>query len=420
MALVAERQAPADRTGDRLSVLIINDFADVTGGTARVALAEAAGLARRGHRVTLVAGHGEPDPEVLGAGVTVHTTNQPTTWGDSQRVRAAARGIWNPVSARLVGELASSTERPAVVHVHGFTKVVSASVVRAAVRSGLPVLATLHDYFAACPNGAFYIYPRGEACMLRPLSARCIATDCDARAYSHKVWRVGRSAVQRSLGAMPGRVGDLIAPSRHAAEILRPYLPSTARVHILANPVQVPHMPPAEESIDPTYVFVGRLQREKGPLLLARAARAARVPATFVGEGDEAAAIRSTYPEAKLTGWLTPAAVQAAIRGARAVVTPSLGYEVQPLVPLEAAAQGVPSIVSDRLGERDAIDDGVSGLWFRAGDVDDLAEKLSNLWHDADLARQLGRAAYERFWSEPRDLATHLDELERIYRGALA
>lgn len=399
---------------------MLNDFATLTGGSDRVALAEAAGLARRGHRVTLIAGHGQPDAELLASGVTVRTTGQPTTLGDPHRLRAAARGIWNRASAQLVRELAvTGDRRVTVVHVHGFAKVLSASVVRAAAQSGLPVLATLHDYFAACPNGAFFNYPRGEVCRLRPLSARCIATNCDARAYSHKVWRAGRSAVQRSLGAMPAGVGDLIAPSCHAAEILRPFLPSTARVHVLANPVQVTHTPPADPSANRAYVFVGRLQREKGPLLFARAARAARVPATFVGDGEETDAIRSAYPQAKLTGWLEPAAVAPVVRGARAVVTPSLGYEVQPLVPLEAAAQGVPAIVSDQLAERDAIDDGVSGLWFHAGDVDDLAEKLSRLWHDADLARRLGRAAYERFWSEPRDLAAHLDGLERIYRGAL-
>jgi len=134
-------------------------------------------------------------------------------------VRAAARGIWNRKSAALVRELAGLADsNRAVVHVHGFTKVLSASVIRAAVDSGLPVVATLHDYFATCPNGAFFIYPRGEICHLTPLSARCVGTHCDARGYSHKLWRVARSAVQQRFGAMPAGLSDFVRryAGRHA------------------------------------------------------------------------------------------------------------------------------------------------------------------------------------------------------------
>ena len=54
-----------------LTVIMIHDFAAVRGGAERVALTEAAGLARRGHRVTFVAGNGlapgpaphAPDPQ---------------------------------------------------------------------------------------------------------------------------------------------------------------------------------------------------------------------------------------------------------------------------------------------------------------------------------------------------------------------
>src|SRR5437763_10436346 len=93
--------------GDRdvLTAFIVNDFAVPTGGSDRVALAEAVGLARRGHRVTLIAGHGKPDPELREAGVTIRVTGQQTTLGDDRRARAAARGIWNREAAALASEV---------------------------------------------------------------------------------------------------------------------------------------------------------------------------------------------------------------------------------------------------------------------------------------------------------------------------
>src|SRR5947209_13259285 len=121
-------------TANPLTVVVINDFASVTGGSDRVALAEAQGLARRGHQVTLLAGQGAPSADILEAGITVRSTGQHTTAGDPRPVNAAARGIWNRSGGSLVREALRGLD-PAltVVHIHGFTEVLSASVVRPAV-----------------------------------------------------------------------------------------------------------------------------------------------------------------------------------------------------------------------------------------------------------------------------------------------
>lgn len=403
-----------------LNIVVINDFAAVTGGSDRVAVAEAAGLAERGHRVTLIAGHGEPGPETTGAGVEVRSTGQPTTIADANRLRAAGRGIWNRAASALVREvLAEPSAGPTVIHIHGFTKVLSASVARAAVRSGLPVVATLHEYFAACPNGGFFNYQTDEICSLDPLSPSCVATHCDARSYSHKLWRVARSGVQRSLGQMPSGVRQLIVPSPTAGRVLGRFLPQDSRVHVLPNPVPMERRSAVDPAANAPFVFIGRLDHDKGPTLFARAAREAGVRAVFVGSGEDAAAVGETYPEAELTGWIDYDGVQSALRGARALVNASLWYETQGLSALEAAAHGVPAVVPDLGALRDVVADDQTGLWFRGGDPDDLAEKLSRLATDDELARRLGRAAYERFWAGSWDLETHLDRLEAIYGEAV-
>jgi glycosyltransferase involved in cell wall biosynthesis len=278
----------------------------------------------------------------------------------------------------------------------------------------------LHDYFAACPNGGFFNYQSEEICNLTPLSPRCVATNCDARAYSHKLWRVGRAAVQRGPGQMPGGVGDLVAPSRSAASIVAPFLPSTVRVHVVPSPVDIRREPPAAVASGGAFVFVGRLQRDKGATLFACAAREAKVPAIFVGEGEDADVVRSILPDAELTGWVDHDRVRAIVRGARAVVNPSLVHETQGLTVLEAAADGVPVIVSDASVSREAVSDGETGLWFRSGNADDLADRLRRLRTDSDFAARLGAAAYDWFWSQGRGLDAHLDAIEAVYRSALS
>jgi glycosyltransferase involved in cell wall biosynthesis len=412
------RRSP--RAGAELSVVVINDFAGVTGGSDRVALAEAEGLARRGHQVTLIAGQGAPSAQLLAAGVTVRTSGQETIGGDRHRLGAAARGLWNgPAGALAASTLRGLDPGRTVVHLHGFTKVLSASVVRAAVRSGIPTVATLHDYFAACPNGGFFNYQTGQVCHLDPLSMRCVATHCDARSYSHKLWRVGRSGIQRTWGAMPAGVGHLIVPSSTAGQVLRPFLPAGSQLHVLPKAVPAARLPAGRPSARAPFVFIGRMDHDKGPALLARAARHASVPATFVGTGEEVERVRSLYPQAELTGWIEHDRVQDVLRRARALVNTSLWYETQGLSALEAAAHGVPAVVPDHGALRDVVADGQTGLWFRGGDVDDLAAKLARLAADDALVERLGRTAYERFWSGQWDLDTHLDRLEAVYRAAL-
>jgi glycosyltransferase involved in cell wall biosynthesis len=404
-----------------LEVIVVNDFASVTGGGDRVALEEAVELARRGHAVTLVAGHGEPDPSLAEAGVTVRMTGQPPTIADSRPLRAAARGIWNRQAAALMSEVAAAANpRHALVHIHGFVKVLSASAVAAAVHSGLPTVATLHDYFAVCPNGGLFNYQRNHACSLTPLSLACITTHCDARSYSHKLWRVGRSAVQSRFGAMPAGVGAVIVPSRRAAEIMRPLLPAAMRMHVLPSPIDAQRRPPTRVAANDAFVFVGRLDRDKGPALFAAAAAKAGVRAVFVGTGAEVAAILAACPQAELTGWLAADAVQAALRGARAIVNSSLSRETQGLSVLEAAAHGVPAIVSDATVLTEIVADGRTGLWFRGAEVDDLARCLELLAGDPELAARLGEAAYRRFWAGSWNLSSHVDRLERVYQDTAA
>ena len=51
-------------------------------------------------------------------------------------------------------------------------------------------------------------------------------------------------------------------------------------------------------------------------------------------------------------------------------------HETIGLVALEAMARGIPAIVSDTLGARDFIEDGVSGFLFHSGSAEDLAETI--------------------------------------------
>jgi glycosyltransferase involved in cell wall biosynthesis len=162
--------------------------------------------------------------------------------------------------------------------------------------------------------------------------------------------------------------------------------------------------------------LVGGWFRKKD--LFAEAARRANVPAIFIGEGASRDAVVAANSQAQLKGWLSYDKGIEQLRKARALVVPSLWLEAQPLVILEAAANGIPVVLADRCAARDLVEDGVTGLWFSTGNLDDLVKKIEAV-KDGQFAQRLGAAAYKRYWAAPPTLEAHLDKLEDLYCDVL-
>ena len=131
--------------GADVNVVVVSDFAHVNGGNAAVALSSAVGLAQQGHAVTLFAGAGPVDPRIQSSAVTVVCTDQQSIGDDPRRTRAMVQGIWNAKAARTMAQMLESMDLDrTVVHVHGWDKVLSSSVVRTAIRTGAKVVCTYH------------------------------------------------------------------------------------------------------------------------------------------------------------------------------------------------------------------------------------------------------------------------------------
>lgn len=278
---------------------------------------------------------------------------------------------------------------------------------------------TLHDYFAACPNGTFFNYSTDQICRLEPLSPQCIISNCDRRSYSHKLWRVARQVVQKTSGKMPHGLQHFITVSDFSEAILSPFLPRQAAVHRVPNPINVSREQPVLVGNNESFVMIGRLSSHKAPLLFAQAALRLGLTPVFIGEGECREEILKQNPTAVITGWCSPTDVMQHMKRARGLVFPSLCYETQGLVVLEAAAHGVPAIVSDICAAREAVIDGKTGFWFEGGNVDDLTKKLQLLADDARVST-VGQGAYNRYWENPTTLDRHVDELEVVYQRMLA
>ncbi len=399
-----------------MNVVIVSDFATANGGAAKVAMDSARAIVAHGVPVTFVHATGDRSAELDAPGIETVGLALDEVWS-LPAPRAALQGIWNATAARRLAGLIAASPPDTVVHVHQWTKAFSPSVFAVCRESGLPTVLTLHEYFAVCPNGAFYRFDTDSPCTLKPLSTACIATPCDTRSYGHKLVRVARQvAVRHVLGTF---AIDAIHVSDRGLERAAPHLPDRTRHHRVDNPIDVMKADPvAWNDGRRTVYYVGRLTREKGADLLAHAARRTGVACAFIGEGPLADDIRAIAPSATVIGWRPHDEVIALLRhDAMAVAAPSRWWETGPLTIGEARSIGLPAIVSSRAGAGEPLRDGIDGLIVEPT-AESLATALCRL-NESDTARRMGATAHARFWAKPQTLERHAADTIAVYQSAL-
>lgn len=329
---------------------------------------------------------------------------------------------WNPaVRAELAAHLRAT--RPDVVHIHNTFPLLSPSVVAACADAGVPAVATLHNYAMVCPPGT--LYRDGRVC-----------TDCVGRvalpAVRHGCYRGS------AVATLPVALNMTVNRRRWWSGIDRFFCISDAQRRILveagmpAGRLVVKHNfapdPGRVRTAAGTHVlYVGRLTEEKGVALLmaawdrVRAAGGVDLPLLVAGAGPlahELAGWAAGRADVRVLGLRSPADCAALAAGAAAVVTPSVWPEAFGLVVVEAMAAGVPVVASAHGAFLELVDDGVTGVLHRPGDVSALAAALRGVLDGPERNSEMGRAARRRY---ERDFSpgVALDRLVAGYESAI-
>lgn len=156
------------------------------------------------------------------------------------------------------------------------------------------------------------------------------------------------------------------------------------RVRIFANTIDVDRWIARAESLERTrsdddvvVLSVGRDVPEKGFDVLRPAAAAAGVRLEIVTGGLDESELAQRYHDADVFALLST-------------------HEPWGVVVNEAAASGLPLVLSDRVGAaRDLLVDGENGFLVTAGDEQAAAGALRTLARDADLRRRMGARSRE-------------------------
>jgi glycosyltransferase involved in cell wall biosynthesis len=200
------------------------------------------------------------------------------------------------------------------------------------------------------------------------------------------------SAVLRSANAV-------IAVSPYAKEKALEQVPECVqRIQVIPNGISLTDLPDKINYTPKELLFVSRFTNVKGPheALLAMRLLANDVHLTMLGDGPERPFILQKIQEyglqdrVKSLASMSAAEVMEHMDKAYALFHPSF-VETQGIVLMEANARCKPVLVSDLPGIKEVVTDGMNGLVFAVGDIQDMAMKIQKLLDDPELAKKLGQ-----------------------------
>jgi len=307
--------------------------------------------------------------------------------------------------------------QPDLIHSHNTFPLISPSLYWAAWRKRIPVVQTLHNFRMLCLN-AIFLREGGvcESCLGR-LPWRGVMYRCYRGSAMASGALLGSIAIHRAIGTFRDKVTRYIALNEFCRQkFIAGGLPAE-RIVVKPNFVDFPEQPSGQRA---GLLFVGRLSREKGIDLLARAWACSSVSTTLsvAGSGPEGNLLNG-LARVNLLGPLLMEDVRLAMGRASALVLPSIWYENFPRTLVEAYGSGLP-VIASRLGALgELVEDGVSGLLFNPNDARDLASKMEWAIGNSEQLAKMGRnarAKYESDFTAERNYAQTI----AIYRDAIS
>lgn len=318
------------------------------------------------------------------------------------------------------------SKRPDIVHVHTFFPLLSPSILYAAKKSGIKVVATLHDTRFVCPcatslRGTQLCNECGDGKYFRMFKYGCfknskIQSLIVAGIFKfHKAKRSFYKQIDKYICLNENQITLLKNIGFEESKIVKKYnfVPDIQVSVGVKNKKNLP---------DKYVVFYGRIGEEKGIKVLQKIWEVLpEIPLLVMGGGP----LETTFSDwAKnhrqvfYLGYVPHEECLAIVKGAEFVVFPSIWYEGCSMVEIEAESLGKALIATDLGFSTEAIVEGYNGLKVPLGNVELFVEKIKYLWNNHNLAVEMGlnaRVDYEKKYQE----ADNYKQLIEIYNTML-
>lgn len=316
------------------------------------------------------------------------------------KIKATFGMLWSGKNYRAVQALIKK-ENPDIVHVHTFFPLLSPSILYAAKRLNVPVVATLHDTRFVCPcatslRGTELCNECGDGHYMRMCKYRCFKGSKLQSFIVAQIFRYHRKRrsfydqIDRYICLNDNQIKLLVNIGFDKSKIVKKYnfVPDS---DIRVNADDIKDLP------ERYVVFYGRIGEEKGIRTLMRAWDSiSDIPLVVMGGGpleEEFSTWAREKDNVHFLGYTEHNKCLSIVKGSEFVVFPSIWYEGCSMVEIETMSLGKALVATDLGFSVEAISEGYNGYKFPLGNLDSFVNTIRKLWNDPDKCIEMGKNA---------------------------
>lgn len=317
-------------------------------------------------------------------------------------------------------------EKPDVVHVHTFFPLLSPSILYAAKRCGVKVVATLHDTRFVCPCATSLRNMKlcnecGDGYYFRMVKYGCFK---NSRIQSlivafifkfHRIIKSFYNQIDKYICLNDNQIQLLENIGFERKKIIKKYN--------FVNDVdlkEIDKVDLTQYNLPQRYVvFYGRIGEEKGIHELMHVwQKIDDIPLVAMGAGpleNEFSEWAQKKKNVLFLGYVEHLSCMAIVKSCEFVVFPSIWYEGCSMVEIETESLSKPIIATDLGFSSEAIQNEYNGLKFELNNMNDFEEKIKFLWNSG-CCKKYGQNARKDF-DEKYTSDTNIGQLVDIYKS---
>lgn len=383
-----------------MRILAVNKFYHIRGGSDRYFFELARLQEGKGHQVIPFSMHHERNRSTPYAPFFVSRIEFFEDGRALHSLRAALRVLYSWEAGQNICRLVEAT-KPEIAHLHIICHQISPSILPSLKRYGLPVVQTLHEYKRICPT--YSLVAHGRIC------ERCkghryyqaVLQRCNRGSLAASLLNCLEMYLHKSLHIYEKNIDLFITPSDFMRRKMIEFGMAGRKIVHIPNFIQASRYQPSYR-YGGYFLYVGRLIEIKGLFTLLKAMKRIRGSKLYiVGEGElrpqlERYAIRAGMENIRFLGYRSGEELNSLIRNSMFTVLPSEWYENFPMAIMESLALGKPVIGARIGGIPELIEEGVDGLLFQPGEVEDLTVKINRLLEKKHLLAEMGKAGRDK------------------------
>ena len=366
-----------------MKVLMINKYLYTVGGCENYMFFLSEKLEKEGHEVQFFGLRSTKN--VVGNEYNIYVTSF-----EDKRIANPFSLIYNQSAKNKLIKLLR-LYKPDIVHLNNIYYHLTTSIIDACKKEKIPVVMTVHDSQLICPNHMLYRFKEDVVC------EECVKAKKDFKPCLK--YRCHKDSLLKSyLVTLEGRMTHSKRKYDYVSKFICPSLFLKSKLvnggydesklvvkHNFLLSAKQKTIPNKEDYV----LFFGRLSEEKGISLLLKA-MPKNIHLIIAGTGPLENYVKEHLEQnMEYVGYKSGAELKDLIAKAKFTIYPSKWYENCPLSVIESIYYCSPVIAAGMGGNLELIDNCVTGLFYENNNSLDLSEKISYLYNNEVLLKEM-------------------------------